>query len=102
MSRGTSTGVVESSIRKTPCSRLPNCFSRTKSYFPYVTLLVVAAAYGVMEWERLQVLVLAFPESLMLVVAAFLIAGRWVGMRLTELFRFRDFLTPSGAGPGTA
>ncbi len=56
------------------------------------TLLVVAAAYGVMEWERLQIVVLAFPESLLLVIAAFFVAGRWVGMRATEFFRFRAFL----------
>lgn len=67
------------------------------------TLLVVAAAYAVMEWEPLQVLVLAFPETLLLVVAAFFVAGRWVGMRATEFLRFREFLAaPGPGGPGDA
>ncbi|MBD3869312.1 MAG: transglutaminase [Acidobacteria bacterium] len=54
------------------------------------TLLVAAAAYGVMDWERLQVAVLMFPELLLLVIAAMFVLGRWSGMRLGEYIRFRE------------
>lgn len=56
------------------------------------TLIVVAACYGVMEWEPLQLTTLAFPETLLLVIAAFFISGRWLGMRFVEYVRFREFL----------
>jgi len=65
---------------------------RKAAIIVFGTLVVVAACYAIMEWERLQVLVLAFPETLLLVIAAFFVAGRWVGMRLSEMFRFREFL----------
>jgi hypothetical protein len=38
-----------------------------------------------------------FPETLGLVMAAQLLIGRYTGYRLTELFRFRDFLRPPTA-----
>jgi len=54
------------------------------------TLVVVAAAYALMNWERLQVAVLMFPELLLLIIAAMFVLGRWSGMRLTEFVRFRE------------
>lgn len=60
------------------------------------TLAVVAAAYAVMNWERLQVAVLIFPELLLLVIAAMFVLGRWSGMRLSEYVRFRQLLAGSG------
>lgn len=59
------------------------------------TLLVVSACYAVMEWETLQLTTLAFPEILLLVIAAFFISGRWLGMRFSEYIRFREFLSPA-------
>lgn len=59
------------------------------------TLAVVALCYTVMEWEALQVATLAFPEVLLLVIAAFFVVGRWLGMRLSEYLRFRELLTPA-------
>jgi hypothetical protein len=38
-----------------------------------------------------------YPETLGLVMAALLLIGRYTGYRLTELFRFRDFLAPPPA-----
>jgi hypothetical protein len=35
-----------------------------------------------------------YPETLGLVMAAQLLLGRYTGYRLSELFRFRDFLRP--------
>jgi hypothetical protein len=57
------------------------------------TILIVIPAYLVMDWEALQMVVITFPEVLFLVVAAFLVLGRWRGIRLSEYFRFRAFAT---------
>ncbi|RMG48662.1 MAG: transglutaminase [Acidobacteria bacterium] len=59
------------------------------------TVVVVCSTFAVMNWEPLQIAVLTFPELLLLVVAAFLVAGRWFGIRLTELLRFRELLYPA-------
>ena len=53
------------------------------------TLLVVLACYLVMNSTAMQVLVSGFPEVLLLVIAANIYLGRWVGVRLIELWRFR-------------
>lgn len=53
------------------------------------TLLVVLACYLVMNSMAMQVLVSGFPEVLLLVIAANIYLGRWVGVRLIELWRFR-------------
>jgi hypothetical protein len=56
------------------------------------TLAVMLACYVVMNSLALQVLVIGFPEVLFLVVAANVLLGRWVGMRLSEYRRFRGLL----------
>ncbi len=43
------------------------------------------ACYVVMSSLALQVLVIGFPEVLLLVVAANVYLGRWVGMRLQRV-----------------
>jgi hypothetical protein len=53
------------------------------------TLLVASLAYLVMSWAPLEHLVFVFPESLLILLAATLLLGRYSGYRLTELFRFR-------------
>ncbi len=53
------------------------------------TAIVTSAAYASMTWEPLQVLVVTFPETLLLVMAAFIALGRWPGLRLLEYVRFR-------------
>jgi hypothetical protein len=53
------------------------------------TLVVVLACYLVMNSMAMQVLVIGFPEVLLLVIAANIYLGRWVGVRLIELWRFR-------------
>ncbi|WP_242360903.1 7TM domain-containing protein [Anaeromyxobacter sp. SG17] len=57
------------------------------------TLVVMLACYVVMNSLALQVLVIGFPEVLLLAVAANVYLGRWVGMRLSEYRRFRGLLT---------
>jgi len=67
------------------------------------TLVVMLACYVVMNSLALQVLVIGFPEVLLLVVAANVYLGRWVGMRLSEYRRFRALVLAgprSGGSPG--
>lgn len=56
------------------------------------TLVVIVAAYVVMDSLFLQSIILAFPESLFLVVALNLWLGKWVGMRVSEYIRFRKLI----------
>ncbi|MFV2061306.1 MAG: UUP1 family membrane protein [Gammaproteobacteria bacterium] len=56
------------------------------------TLIVIAAAYAVMASLFLQSMILAFPELLFLIIALNLWLGKWVGMRVTEFYRFRRLL----------
>jgi transglutaminase-like putative cysteine protease len=58
------------------------------------TLVVVLGCYVVMNSLAIQMLVSAFPEVLLLVIAANVYLGRWVGVRLSELWRFRATLRP--------
>jgi transglutaminase-like putative cysteine protease len=53
------------------------------------TLLVVTVVYSVMDSFFVQTVVFAFPEALLGVVAASLVIGRWMGMRVSEYRRFR-------------
>ncbi|MDH5327600.1 MAG: UUP1 family membrane protein [Gammaproteobacteria bacterium] len=56
------------------------------------TLMVIAAAYVVMDSLFLQSMILAFPELLLVIVALNLWLGKWVGMRLSEFYRFRGLI----------
>ena len=56
------------------------------------TLTVVAACYLVMNSLAMQVLVSGFPELLLLVIAADMYLGRWIGVRVAELFRFKGLI----------
>ncbi len=56
------------------------------------TAAVILACYLVMNSLAVQMLLVAFPEVLLVVVALELYLGRWVGIRLSEYFRFRGLL----------
>ena len=60
------------------------------------SLLVAAIAYAVMGLEIARHLVFVFPETLLIVLAATLLLGRYTGYRVTELMRFRDFAGGGG------
>ncbi|MHB8875010.1 MAG: 7TM domain-containing protein [Myxococcaceae bacterium] len=60
------------------------------------TLLVMLACNVLMNSLALQVLVIGFPEVLLLVVAANIYLGRWVGVRVSEYRRFRGLLFHGG------
>ncbi|WP_024326857.1 inactive transglutaminase family protein [Thioalkalivibrio sp. AKL19] len=52
------------------------------------SLVVAAAAYGLMANRQLEHLLFVFPELLLVLLAVTLLLGRYTGYRLTELFRF--------------
>jgi len=56
------------------------------------TMAVMLACHALMGSLALQILVIGFPEVLLLVVAANIYLGRWVGVRLSEYRRFRHLL----------
>ncbi|MDH4247478.1 MAG: transglutaminase, partial [Deltaproteobacteria bacterium] len=56
------------------------------------TLVVIAAAYVVMNSLFLQSLILAFPELLLVVMAINLWLGKWIGLRVVEFIRFRKLI----------
>jgi len=62
---------------------------QTAMKLAFQTLLVAAAAYVVMSSSTVESLFLSFPELFLVIIGLNLILGRWIGMRLTELFRFR-------------
>lgn len=56
------------------------------------TLLVAVVGYVVMSSKQLGYMVFVFPELLLALLAVTLLAGRYQGYRLVELWRFRSYL----------
>jgi hypothetical protein len=56
------------------------------------TLLISATIALLLSWDSLVHHMLRFPETLGIIMALQLLIGRYTGYRLSELFRFRDFL----------
>lgn len=56
------------------------------------TLLVSAVAYFAMNSRTMESFFLAFPELLLIILGLNLMLGRWIGLRLTEYYRFRWLL----------
>ncbi len=54
------------------------------------SLLVAVICYVVMDLDQVRHLVVVFPETLLVVLAATLLLGRYTGYRLLELLRFRE------------
>ncbi len=66
-----------------------------------VTFLVATACYLVYHIEKLQILIVAFPELLLCNIALNLVIGSWTGVRLMEYYRFREvFRNQEGAPRG--
>jgi hypothetical protein len=61
------------------------------------TMLIATVISLVLSIRRVVQHMFSYPETLGLVMAAQLLIGRYTGYRLTELFRFRDFLKPQSA-----
>lgn len=56
------------------------------------TMVTVLVIYIVINSLFLQTFVMAFPETMLLVIAAGIYFGSWVGLRLNEMIRFRGLL----------
>jgi len=56
------------------------------------TILLIICCYLVIDSDLLQALIFAFPELLLAVIGFYLVLGRWSGIRLLELKRFRWLL----------
>jgi hypothetical protein len=59
------------------------------------TLFIAGTIAFALSRPALMRYLFAFPETLGLVMAVQLLIGRYVGYRLTELLRFRDFVRPT-------
>lgn len=54
------------------------------------SLLVALMSYWVMTYQPVEDTMMRFPELLLIFLAATLMMGRYTGLRLSELFRFRE------------
>jgi hypothetical protein len=59
------------------------------------TLIIAASISLVLSLHALVRHMFRYPETLGLIMAGQLLIGRYTGYRLSELFRFRDFLDES-------
>lgn len=57
-----------------------------------ITAMAILCCYAVMSLKVLPLLLMAYPEALLLLVGLNLWVGRWAGVRLTEYWRFRHYL----------
>lgn len=62
------------------------------------TFVVSASAYYLMQIRTIRAYFFAFPELLLAIAALLLILGRYTGLRVTELWRFREFRKLGGGG----
>lgn len=58
----------------------------------FETLLIALIAYAIISIHELQLFVLNNPWSIIILIVANLYVGRFLGLRLTEYFRFRTIL----------
>lgn len=65
---------------------------RKALFITFNTSIVIAAAYVVMDSLFLQSMILAFPELLFVIIALNLWLGKWIGMRVSEFYRFRKLI----------
>ncbi len=56
------------------------------------TLLVTGICYGVLSWSALPAILIIFPECILLIIAAAMLLGRYIGIRWVEFYRFRPIL----------
>ena len=61
------------------------------------TLLIAVTIATFLSWHAVIDHMFFYPETLGLIMAGQLFIGRYTGYRLSELFRFRDFVTATEA-----
>lgn len=64
-------------------------YSRKRAwYITFETILLAVIAYLVVNWQTLRLLVLAYPEIVLLTIPINIFLGKWTGLRLLEYSRF--------------
>jgi phage baseplate assembly protein gpV len=56
------------------------------------TVALSILGYYIVSWELLRILLLSYPELILLTIPINILLGRWSGLRLTEYIRFRQLL----------
>ena len=56
------------------------------------TLILSVVCYFIANWEAFRVLMLGYPELIFLTLLINFLIGRWTGLRLREMYRFRKVL----------
>jgi hypothetical protein len=56
------------------------------------TFILSAICYLFLSWQTLKVLVISYPEAVLLTIPFLIVLGRWSGLRLSEYWRFRRLL----------
>jgi hypothetical protein len=54
------------------------------------TVGVALICFTIVQWDPLTSLIIAYPELVLFTLAANLLMGRWTGLRLSEVVRFRE------------
>jgi len=65
---------------------------QTASYLTLETLIISIFCYFLMVSQGVQQFILHYPEIIIAVIIFNLAIGRWIGLRLTEYFRFRPII----------
>ena len=68
-------------------------FSKATSTL-FQTLLAVGVCYLFFQIQFLEEVLIFFPEVLLLSIGGCMLLGRYIGLRWTEIFRFKPLLTP--------
>jgi hypothetical protein len=66
------------------------------------TTIVALAAYFLMGWPDMRFYLFTFPEILLAVIGLLLLFGRYTGLRLSELWRFRELRKIQSENPKPA
>ncbi len=56
------------------------------------TIVIATITYGIFSIHILQTIVFTHPETLLMLIAVFILIGKYTGYRVSELFRFREFI----------
>lgn len=66
--------------------------AKTATKLTIESLILSIISYYIVTWDVLQNIILAYPETMLLVIILNLLLGRFTGLRLTEYLRFFNLL----------
>lgn len=67
----------------------------------FETLIIVLISFFFITWNDLQIYLIRYPLSILVIVVINLLVGRFLGLRLNEYWRFRALLFNSNLGSNT-